>query len=212
MAIGLNEAIALQQLHYWLENPKAGEERDGFKWIFNTYEEWKENFPFWSERTIQRIFLNLEEMGLVIACQLDKAKYERRKYYRIDYDKLATLDSANLARSLNDSETTAEKKEADEKPDFKNLLQKDYRTIPELKIFMDATGWMPGSFVLEMVYDFVHSGLTESEIKAAFKAWTGRGFKSNNVEGYLTWARDGIPAAYASKQPAAPRQRLPSGL
>lgn len=123
--IGLNEAIALQQLHYWLDNPKAGVDRDGFRWVYNTYEDWKrDNFPFWSERTIQRIFLNLERDGLVIAAQLDKSTYDRKKYYRIDYDKLASLnvtdappqnrqgdncDGDNLAPSLNESETTTEK-------------------------------------------------------------------------------------------------------
>lgn len=115
--IGLNESIALQQLHYWLENKFAGVERDGLKWIYNTYETWQEdNFPFWSIRTIQRVFLSLEKMGLVISAQFDKENYDRRKYYRIDYtvlgtledDKLALSEDANLARSLNESETTTE--------------------------------------------------------------------------------------------------------
>jgi len=107
--------MILQQLHYWLINPKAGKEIDGQKWIFNTYAEWQENFPFWSERTIQRAFLNLEEKGLVITKQHSKTSYDRTKYYTIDYAKLATLehaetgviDSAKMARSLNDSENTA---------------------------------------------------------------------------------------------------------
>ena len=66
VAIGINEAIVLQQIHYWLSNSKnKGYEQDGYKWVYNTYAEWKEtNFPFWSENTIQRIFTNLEEMGL----------------------------------------------------------------------------------------------------------------------------------------------------
>lgn len=126
--IGLNEAMILQQLHYWLDNPKAGVESDGFKWIFNTYEEWQENFPFWSIRTIQRIFINLEQAGLVISVQLNKSNYDRRKYYRINYKAVelleipsktpkednqsrhdVALDDDKLARSLNESETTTKK-------------------------------------------------------------------------------------------------------
>lgn len=59
---------------------------------------------------------------------------------------------------------------------------------------MDATGWIPGSFVLQTIIDFVSKGLTEKSISDAFRAWTARGYKPGNVEGYLTWARDGIPA------------------
>lgn len=94
-----------------------------------------------------------------------------------------------------------------QRPDFKSLSPVDYRKVPELKIFMDATSWIPGSFVLETVYDFVHAGLTAEVIAVAFKEWTARGYKPANVKGYLEWARDGIPAApgkaYAQKaQPA----------
>ena len=88
-AIGLNEAIVLQQLHYWLTNKNSGIERDGYRWIYNTYEEWQENnFPFWSERTIARTFLSLEDQGLVIAERLEARSHDQRKYYRIDYEAL----------------------------------------------------------------------------------------------------------------------------
>jgi hypothetical protein len=102
---------------------------------------------------------------------------------------------------------------SEQKPNFRDLAMTDYRKIPEIKLFMDATDWIPGSFVLETVYDFVHAGLTGDAIEAAFKAWTARGYKPGNVEGYLTWARDGIPTGKPTKQIAAPRaQRVPSGI
>jgi hypothetical protein len=117
-AIGLNEAIVLQQVHYWINNPKnKGYEQDGYKWIYNTYAEWKEaNFPFWSENTIQRTFSNLEDAGLIISIQPMKSKYNRTKYYRIDYTKLETfedtkstpIEDTKLVCSLDESETTTE--------------------------------------------------------------------------------------------------------
>ena len=115
--IGLNEAIVLQQLHYWLVNPKnAGKVVDGKKWIFNTYEEWQENFPFWSTRTIARIFASLEQQGIVISDQFNKGAYDRTKFYTIDYDMLGiidddknvAIDDDNLSYSLIESETTTE--------------------------------------------------------------------------------------------------------
>lgn len=51
--IGLNEAIILQQMHYWIGNSKH--EYDNKKWIYNSYSKWIEQFPFWSESTIKEL-------------------------------------------------------------------------------------------------------------------------------------------------------------
>ena len=104
VAIGLNEAIVLQQIHYWIKNTKnKGYEQDGYKWVYNTYAEWKEsNFPFWSENTIQRTFASLEEKGLVVSIQPMKGKYDRTKYYRIEYTKLEVFYDTKMVCSLNE--------------------------------------------------------------------------------------------------------------
>lgn len=95
-----------------------------------------------------------------------------------------------------------------ERPDFQNLLQKDYRTVPELKVFMDATGWMPGSFVLEAVYDLIRDGNLKGEtIKIAFTEWNLRGYNPGNVKGYLGWARDGVPETRSDKKAEVPKKQ-----
>lgn len=99
-AIGLNEAIILQQLHYWLA--RSENERAGRKWVFNNYSHWGEQFPFWSARTIQRAFLNLERLGLVLTDQPGGS--DRRKWYTIDYDQLAEIGD-NMALSSRQSGT-----------------------------------------------------------------------------------------------------------
>lgn len=110
VAIGINEAIVLQQVHYWINNSKnKGYEQDGFKWVYNTYAEWKEtNFPFWSENTIQRTFASLEEKGLIVSIQPMRGKYDRTKYYRIDHTKMELFEDTKLVRSLDESENTTE--------------------------------------------------------------------------------------------------------
>ena len=40
--IGLNEAIVLQQLHYWLNETNSGTEHGGIRWVLNTTEQWLE--------------------------------------------------------------------------------------------------------------------------------------------------------------------------
>lgn len=93
-AIGLNEAIVLQQIHYWNEmNKKTNNNfKDGYYWTFNSYDGWCEQFPFWSEHTIRRAINNLEKMGLLIAGNYNKLKIDRTKWYRIDYEKLDKWD------------------------------------------------------------------------------------------------------------------------
>ena len=103
--IGLNEAIVTQQLYWLLDQPGNGRTIEGHRWIFNTYEEWRmAYFPFWSARTIERVFANLHTMGIVESCQ-PEGRESRRKYYRLNEGmKLKLLkgdipDPANLADS-----------------------------------------------------------------------------------------------------------------
>ncbi len=94
VAIGLKEAITLQQLHYLLQNSDNGKLIRGRKHIYNTYSKWKTYFPFWSEITIKRIFLSLEEKGLVKSIQADPNRYYRIKYYTIDYAKVDEINKS----------------------------------------------------------------------------------------------------------------------
>ncbi|QGG51575.1 hypothetical protein [Lysinibacillus pakistanensis] len=86
VAIGLNNSIVVQQMHYWLRVSKN--ERDGHKWVYKTIDEWNEEFPFWSKRTLERVIQNLEDMEILAAGNYNKLKMDRTKWYRIDYEML----------------------------------------------------------------------------------------------------------------------------
>jgi hypothetical protein len=90
MVVGLNEAIILQQIHYWTEiNRKARKnKRQGHYWTYNTFKEWQEQFPFWSIPTIKRSIKKLECEKLLLSDHFNKMKLDRTKWYRIDYDVL----------------------------------------------------------------------------------------------------------------------------
>lgn len=92
MVLGdLNESIVLNQLNYWLEiNQKANKHFiDGKYWVYNTYSDWRiNNFPYWSEKTIQRTFTRLETKGIVISANYNKSGIDKTKWYTIDYDVL----------------------------------------------------------------------------------------------------------------------------
>lgn len=99
--VGLNDAIVIQQVHYWLKQSKNV--HDGKTWIYNSYKEWKEQFPFWPLVTIQRIFKRLEDNGYLIVGNYNKHPFDRTKWYRIDYTKLTTSSYQN--DTLQDIET-----------------------------------------------------------------------------------------------------------
>lgn len=90
-AIGLNEAIVLQQIHYWVN--KSDHIHDGRKWVYNTYEGWQEQFKFWSTRTIRRTLNSLEKSELLVIGNFNKRGFDKTKWYTINYDKLNLVDS-----------------------------------------------------------------------------------------------------------------------
>lgn len=82
--IGLNEAIFVGQLHYWLKTSKHT--REDQKWVYNTLKEWNEQFPFWSLATLKRVITSCQEQGLIRTGEFNKAAADRTRWYTIEYD------------------------------------------------------------------------------------------------------------------------------
>jgi hypothetical protein len=93
--LGLNDAIILQQIHYWLL--RSNFEFDQKKWVYNSLKDWQKQFPFFSEDTIYRAFKRLEADGYLLSKMLSKNKFDRTKYYTIDYSKLNEPNTAFCA-------------------------------------------------------------------------------------------------------------------
>jgi len=122
-ALGLNEAIFIQQIHYWLQ--RSENMKEGRLWSYHSYEELHDQFPFWSVRTIKRIVKTLTDNGLLLVDNFNKDKWNKTNWYALNYDELNrtidsdnmarsgecqsdTVDSDNMARSYNGTETTTE--------------------------------------------------------------------------------------------------------
>lgn len=103
VALGLNEAIVLQQVHYLLQISKHVIE--GRKWVYNSYPNWCLIFPFLSERTIKRTIYALEEQGILLSDCFNKLKLDKTKWYSIDYDQLDKVIAAK--ESLINSKTSS---------------------------------------------------------------------------------------------------------
>ena len=91
--VGLNEAIFLQQLHYWLQKASF-HDKDGLPWVYNTYEDWHKQFPFWSLATMRRIIGKLEVANLIESTrEHNKWKQDQTKWYTINYLVLVHLNN-----------------------------------------------------------------------------------------------------------------------
>ena len=163
-AIGLNEAIFIQQLHYWLGRSKH--EHDGRVWVYNTFEEWQEQFPFWSLRTMQRIAASLVKRNLLKVHKFGSKDWDQKNWYSIDYEALSlidtdhaklasskttkrrVLDHAKMASSYKDQEitqeTTTETRERAKgyKQEFKPPEEKTQLPPPDFDVTPDLKLWL----------------------------------------------------------------------
>lgn len=95
-AIGLNAAIVLRQVHYWIKlHEKTKSERhfrDGRYWVYNSIRQWRDDhFEFWSEDTVWRELNALEELGLLVSANFNDRAYDRTKWYTVNYDAVAAF-------------------------------------------------------------------------------------------------------------------------
>ncbi|ETA73482.1 hypothetical protein [Ligilactobacillus equi] len=86
--IGLEKAVIVQQIHYWLQ--KKNNFHDGRYWVYNSIGKWREEqFRFIkSKNTLSKYLKELENDGILITGNYNKMKFDRTKWYTIDYDVL----------------------------------------------------------------------------------------------------------------------------
>lgn len=107
-AFGFAEAAFLQQLHYFSEMNRVGDrnQKYGKTWVYNTAQEWVSClYDLFSEKTIRRAIKNLEDNGVVFSTsEFNKAKFDRTKWYAINYEKLdevgAEIEAQKQAQML----------------------------------------------------------------------------------------------------------------
>lgn len=131
--VGLNEAIILQQIHYWTDaKAKANTDcHDGRYWAYNTYEGWQEQFPFWSVSTIRRTISALEKAGYLITGNYNKSKFDSTKWYAINYELLKDNALAQNEHADCSPEEGRSKMDSSSVQNDASRLLKMNRPIPE---------------------------------------------------------------------------------
>lgn len=79
-------------------------------------------------------------------------------------------------------------------PDFLNLTVQQAAAIPEMRIFRDATGRIPGNGQYETVWETIRalgSRGTAEHLHPFYKEWCARGFSVSNLAWLTEWAIDG---------------------
>lgn len=98
--IGLDESLLFWRVHYWLQTGKMKknqkEYHDGKYWFYNSYSQWIQQFPFWCEDIIKRIFQNLEDQELLIGRNFHKDLEKTSKWYTINYDAWKALEDKQV--------------------------------------------------------------------------------------------------------------------
>lgn len=87
---GPEAALVLQQTHYMTTRFSAKEENriNGHFWFRHAYADWHEDYPFWSAATFKTTIGKLEKAGILVGAQISNNKFDKGKWYRVDYDRL----------------------------------------------------------------------------------------------------------------------------
>ena len=91
--IGLNAALVLQQIHYWLQ--KSKHLIGGVRWIYNSFTAWAAQLPM-STRTIQRAIAKLKVLRLIKVERRAAQEWDQTNWYSIDYQRLTELEALIL--------------------------------------------------------------------------------------------------------------------
>lgn len=82
---GINAAVILQNLAYWIEKNRANEQNyfDGHYWTYNSNKAFEKLFPYLSAKQIRSTIDKLIEHGLIITGNYNKSAYDRTLWYAI---------------------------------------------------------------------------------------------------------------------------------
>ena len=123
---GLNEAIFLQQLYYWLQ--KSSTFFDNQKWVYKTLKEWEKEFPFWSNSTIKRTINSLKKRGILLVKKRSSQSFYAIKSGVQNEPKIGQIDPCEGQNEPEKSQNDPSKGQFDPRSIY-NENQRDYTEI-----------------------------------------------------------------------------------
>lgn len=167
----VDKAIMLQQIHYW--SLRSTNIHDGHKWVYNTVKSWHDQFSWLSEKTVQRYLKQLEDDSYLITSNFNKAKFDRTKWYRINYDKMTSRRGLTVPTNGTDG------------PEAKGLTDLTYTrdyTETTTETTTDILSGKPDHATYKEILDYLNSK-TGTRYRSSSKA-TQRLIKARSNEGF----------------------------
>jgi hypothetical protein len=99
---GVEKAILLYNIRFWLEKNKANETnaRDGYYWTYNSSTAFARLFPYLSEQSIRRWMAELEKKGVLLSSQkYNKSSFDKTKWYTIPSEYTVAQDKQPVAQN-----------------------------------------------------------------------------------------------------------------
>lgn len=227
--IGLNEAIMLQQIHYWLL--KSGNEFEGAKWFYKTLEEWQTEFPFWSAMTIRRTLGSLEKQKIIKIGNYNKKKFDKTKWYTIDYQQVnrrCVQNEQTMCSSCTDgyvqneqtytreyTETTTENNNnvSEEKPSKVDWTDETRHIIDYLNKRSGKKWSVKTKKTVQLIHKLLDNGFTVEDFEKVIDFKCKQWLNNEEMNKYLRPETlfGGKFERYLNEAPARPKQQGASG-
>ena len=93
--IGLHESIILLQIDFWIAI--GGHWYDDKKWTYQSVRDIQRKFPYMGLATVNRAIKNLIKHGLLYEGNYNKYKYDKTRWFAINFEGCRKLHSINIA-------------------------------------------------------------------------------------------------------------------
>jgi predicted transcriptional regulator len=128
--IGFQESIVLLQVEYLIGISNTAE-KDGELWTYQSLEDLRTHFPWWSRTTIYRILQRLQDKGLIKLGNYNKLKFDKTQWIALDRDGIAQLTSVKMDDSVFQNETSMLSKRNIDVAKMKHRCSQNETTIPQ---------------------------------------------------------------------------------
>lgn len=101
--IGLHESIILLQIDFWIAI--HGHWQEGKKWTYQSVRDIQKMFPYISLATINRAIHGLIDKGLILEGNYNEYKYDKTRWFAINFDGCRKLKSVSIAPAWQEQHT-----------------------------------------------------------------------------------------------------------